>query len=321
LKKRGFRFNQSSTVLVLVLSIGFGPYVYSRWASTSRVCQSFETKTSVAHDGFETNELSLVIFNIAHGRGAVDSNFLEDGAVKKKRVDKIAHYLREIDADLVILNEVDFYSSWSGHQNQAEAIAHKAGYRYRGEQRNFDFRFLYGGLKFGNAILSRFPVLCVETFDFPNERSWEPILLGKKRGATFEVQISIDKRVGVVPVHLEHRSESVRVASVEMIVDSVRDGDLKTFIAGDFNSTPTGMPGSQLAAGNGNTIDRLDESNLFSRPSMANDKANFTFPSHDPRSTIDWIMAPFAFEFVEYRVLQTDLSDHLPVFARVRVPE
>ena len=70
---------------------------------------------------------------------------------RSDRLREIADFLIEVDADVVVLNEVDFDASWSGHLNQAEFLASRAKYPYRVEQRNLDFRVLGWTWRFGNA--------------------------------------------------------------------------------------------------------------------------------------------------------------------------
>jgi len=278
-----------------LLFIGLGPYLYSRLAASSRICRIYsDSETTPRASNFDPDSLSVVIFNIAHGRGPVDSNLEEGGQQKKERIQRIAEFLQQTDADIVILNEVDFSSTWSGHQNQAQAIAAAAGYPFRGEQRNLDFRFIYGSWKFGNAILSRFPISSSTVIDYPPVRWWEPYLVGKKRGAMFSVKLPNDQTINVVPVHLEHRSEEAR-------------------------STPTGMSGTRSVEGLGNTIDLLNRSELLNGPTLEGTDNDFTYPSDEPRIAIDWIFTTQNSELIEHRVIQSDLSDHLPVLARIRL--
>lgn len=303
-----------------LLFIGLGPYLYSRLAASSRICRIYsDSDTTPRASNFDPDSLSVVIFNIAHGRGPVDSNLEEGGQQKRERIQRIAEFLQQTDADIIILNEVDFSSTWSGHQNQAQAIAAAAGYPFRGEQRNLDFRFIYGSWKFGNAILSRFPISSSTVIDYPPVRWWEPYLVGKKRGAMFSVKLPNDQTINVVPVHLEHRSEEARFESANNIIEAVSQNKAPTVVGGDFNSTPTGMSGTRSVEGLGNTIDLLNRSELLNGPTLEGTDNDFTYPSDEPRIAIDWIFTTQNSELIEHRVIQSDLSDHLPVLARIRL--
>lgn len=72
--------------------------------------------------------LKILVWNIAHGRGDVPEGGLSNwkGGTDDDRIVRLIHIadvLREVDADLVILNEVDFETQWSGHLNQGEILA------------------------------------------------------------------------------------------------------------------------------------------------------------------------------------------------------
>ena len=147
--------------------------------------------------------------NIAHGRGQAGSNLDELGGPKRKRIAMIGQLIKDHDPDFVVLNEADFYSTWSGHQNQAEAIAELAGFPYRMEQRNLDFRFLYGSFAFGNALLSKTPIEQATYIEYPGVegREWEKQVCGKKGGSTAMVRIGEQK---VQLLSLIHISEPTR---------------------------------------------------------------------------------------------------------------
>ncbi|MFK7770196.1 MAG: endonuclease/exonuclease/phosphatase family protein, partial [Mariniblastus sp.] len=220
--------------------------------------------------------------------------------------------------------EADFYSTWSGHQNQAEAIAISAGYQYRVEQRNLDFRFIYGSWQFGNAILSKFPLSGVNPINYPPEKHWEDWLVGCKRGVVCEVTLNEITSVRVAAIHLEHRSESVRLASAKLLGDLAKQSGPPLILAGDFNSTPSDFPNSTKTNDGDNTLDWIIESGLFEiRPDSNPTDEQYTFSSYSPRSVIDWIMIPAGgkptLSFVDYRSIDTDLSDHRPVIADIEI--
>lgn len=259
----------------------------------------------------------MTCFNIAHGRGVADSNW--DGHEPTERIsrlEEIADLLRTIDADIVVLNEVDFDSSWSHSVNQARFLAEKAGYPHWAEQRNLDFRVLVWTWRFGNAVLSKYPITNARIADMPSYSAWEALLAGKKRGVICDIRVR-DDSFRVMGVHLSHRSESVRVRSAAVLVDIATNSELPTFVAGDLNSTPTGFPYSVSDPNGNNAIQTLDESGRFSRfpriPEVSSDY--LTFHSVEPRSIIDWILIPSDWVFSRYTVDAAQLSDHRPVYA------
>ena len=303
---------------LLVLAVLIGPYLFSRMLSPWRRVRVFSDNVeAVGHEGAT---LRVVCYNIAHGRGATDDNWEEFGEEKATQVTEIGKFLKETDADIVVLNEVDFCAVWSGHRNQAEAIARESGFPYRAEQRNLDFRLIYGSCKFGNAVLSRYPIVDAEVVNYPAQSSWEDWLAGSKRGVVCTIRLSPGRQIRVVAVHLEHRDETTRVASANMILDAVRSSEIPLIAAGDFNSTPTGFPHSQASPKGANAMDNLAASGLFrTRPQELPKAEELTYSSYQPRSVIDWILIPSQWKFGEYRSVDTLLSDHRPVVADVEM--
>jgi endonuclease/exonuclease/phosphatase family metal-dependent hydrolase len=264
-------------------------------------------------------QLRLACYNIAHGRGLAESNWQGGSrAERTTRLDQIAQLLRNLNADIVVLNEVDFDSTWSHSINQAQYLAELAEYAHWTEQRNLDFRLLAWKWRFGNAVLSKYPIVEASVVDLPAYSTWEPILAGKKRGVVCDIQVG-DQRVRIIGAHLSHRSESVRVASAALLGEIAAERRLPTFVAGDLNSTPPGFPESDRAPDGGNAIGALDRSRLFRRSPQNQPVGDhdLTYHSADPRSVIDWILIPSDWHFLRYGVERSQLSDHRPVYADV----
>ena len=309
-------------VMILVLAIVFGPYFYSRiFAPINRIRMSENEATKVAAP---KGSFSICCFNIAHGRGATDDNWEQPGSQKPDRLLEIASFLKDLDADVVVLNEVDFRSTWSGNQNQAVGIAEAAGYRFCVQQRNLDFKIAHLNWSFGNAILSKFPITSSQSINYPPTKTWEDWLVGCKRGLACEIRLSNDESIRVAGVHLEHRSESTRLASAKMIYELADSGGPPLFAAGDFNSTPTGFPNSQQTKLGENALDWLIATGSFQhRPNPNPNDEELTFSTYSPESVIDWILIPTGivgqrkFTFTEYHAIATDLSDHRAVLAKI----
>ncbi len=322
-----FRRPKTAVFLIALLFV-LGPYFFSRvcapWNRLKLIENVEVVKPVAGTDSVESESFSICCFNIAHGRGPTDDNWEESANQKPIRVADIAKFLKRLNADIVVLNEVDFQSTWSSNQNQATEIAKSAGYRFCVQQRNLDFRVAHYNWRFGNAILSKYPVSNIEVIAYPPERSWENWLVGCKRGVVCEVEIQKSFSIRVAGVHLEHRSESVRLPSATMITDLAGNGP-PLIAAGDFNSTPTGFPHSQETESGENTMDSLFKSGLFiNSPAELPDASDFTFSTYDPKSVIDWILIPrgianpIEFSFTDYQSIATDLSDHRAVLATIR---
>jgi endonuclease/exonuclease/phosphatase family metal-dependent hydrolase len=296
------------------------PFVFSRVASPwGRVSVYTIADVPSAEAPPQSGRLRVVCFNIAHGRGLAESNWQGgDHAERAARLNEIAELLSQIDSDVVVLNEVDFDSSWSHSVDQARYLAEKAGYRYVAEQRNLDFRVLFWTWRFGNAVLSKYPIENARVVDLPGFSTWETVLAGKKRALRCDVVVG-DQTIGVVATHLSHRKEALRVRSATVLIDHVAASTAPTIVAGDLNSTPPDWPESRTDRAGRNAIKTIDSAGYFRRlPDTLNvENRDLTFRADDPYCVIDWILIPRAWRFVKYRVEASILSDHRPVIADV----
>jgi endonuclease/exonuclease/phosphatase family metal-dependent hydrolase len=313
-RQRWFRLALIVSVVLLL------PYLFSRFASPWRRVSVYSMPTGAAATPQRSDaSLRIACYNIAHGRGLAASNWQGGSRAERlARLDQIAQLLRRMDADVVVLNEVDFQSSWSHSVNQARVLAEKAGYAYRAEQRNVDCRVLLSAWRFGNAVLSKYPIVDARVIDLPGYSAWETVLAGEKRGVLCDIKAG-EQAVRIVGLHLSYRSEAVRAESAVLAVQIAADSSVPVIIAGDLNSTPPDFPGAATTPDGDNAIAVIDRSGRFCRSpaSPPVTDSHFTFHSAEPRQVIDWIIIPADWHFRQYRVQPSPLSDHRPVFADV----
>lgn len=323
------RWARALFVIVLIFLLALlGPYVLSRVMSPARALQVVEIgleeqprRPQSAGDARPT--VRVACYNIAHGRGLARKN---DGGGKAEerlaRLDDIVQLLRHIDADIVVLNECDFDTSWSHSVDQAAYLAERAGYPHVATLRNIDLRAGPWTWRFGNAVLSRYPISEAREIEQPGYAKWETVLAGKKRSLFCEIEVGVHT-IGVVAVHLSHRSEDLRAVSAQRLLDFTSGYGHPVILAGDFNSTPSGFPDSRTGAGGQNAMDLIDDAGLFQRLPIdpPTDPEEYTFRADDPRRVIDWILVPGSLTISDYSVEASDLSDHRPVVADVVLGE
>ncbi len=314
---KNFLKRRRTVALLVILAIIVLPYIWSRANSFNRQVQVFDDGNVKVGDS--ESSLRGACYNIAHGRGLAESNWDGgDAATRISRLDEIADLLMKLDADVVVLNEVDFDTSWSNHVNQAKFLAEKAGYSYRIEERNLDFRVLHRTWRFGNAILSRFPISNAKVVNLPSYAGLETMLAGKKRGVRCDVTFA-GNMFRVVGLHLSHRSEHIRETSAMQVVELVRKSPHPCIVMGDMNSTPIGFPHSSKSKGGRNAIETFINSDLLSSNASGLPLAetDLTFRADDPKSIIDWIFVSSPLHFESYYVEPSKLSEHRPVVAGV----
>ncbi|MEN8127334.1 MAG: endonuclease/exonuclease/phosphatase family protein, partial [Planctomycetota bacterium] len=236
----------------------------------------------------------------------------------QERLKQIAQLLKEEQLDIVVLNEVDFCSFWSGHVNQARLIAEEAGYPYRVEQRNVDVAVPFFSLRFGNVILSKYPIIEAVFLDYPHSSAFEEALHGGlKEGVVATLALPDGSRIQVAAVHLSLEGETIRRASVQQILDVQRRSSLPMIAMGDFNSTASGLPAHYTDVAGHNAIDTLRANGQLTTlwPEMPVAQKALTFPSKKPGKIIDWIFVSPDWQIETKTVISSDLSDHLPVTA------
>lgn len=150
---------------------------------------------------------------------------------------RIADVLREINADIVALQEVVSHENRAAKENQAKFIAERLGFEYRiGENRQH-----LGGI-YGNVILSRFPVTEDNNFD---------ITIGKyePRGCQHvDVEVMPQALIHVYNIHmgtsfLERRKQVKRLLDDEILSRVHR---APRILLGDFNEYTNGLASKLL---------------------------------------------------------------------------
>ena len=305
--------------LLLLLVVVLGPYLFFRATSFSRKIQTMEN--SVGSTAKFSGKIRVAVWNIAHGRDQTFSNLEEGGSENRQRVIEIANEIKTFDADLVVLNEVDFCATWSGGYDQANLIAQEAGYPYVVKQSNLDFGFIYGRWHFGNVLLSKFPIENAEVVSFAPVNGWEDWVVGAKRGLGCTVKLSDSVNLSVIGLHLESRNESVRVKEVRDVADFFSRCEHPVLLMGDLNTTPKAAPQSRTNEQGENAFENLVSSTGLSYfPESVPKESEFTFSTMQPQSVIDWILFESPeLNLVNQKVVRSPLSDHFPVVAEFQI--
>lgn len=319
-----------AALLLVVLAVTVAWWAVSRWTADDRRLRvrgdPAITIPDTAPSGTTAGTdipIRILTWNLAHGRGDAGPGRLQNwrgGSTRERlrRLARMADVLRRADADVVILNEVDFDADWSGGVNQAETLARAAGYPSWVEQRNFDVQLPFKKYAFGNAVLSRLPVEGARWVELPVRSAAEELAVGAKAAVLVRVR-SAAGPLGVIPVHLDPRGEPVRLDAVRVLEELRTRTRLPLVAAGDFNTAPPGHPGTPPST----AVGRLLELGWSSpRARAEHSSAQPTFPTRSPDRAIDWILVEPPLRVLEASVLTeaAELSDHLPVVASVQLP-
>lgn len=311
-----------TSILLIVFVLVVAWYLYFRILRYRYAVTRYEVSVDASSSALpETKTLTLASYNIAHGRGG-DTNVTNWQKKSRsdllKHLDAIANQIQTSGSDIVVLNEVDFSSVWSSHINQAEYIAKRAGYRYVTEQRNFDIAFPLIRFRFGNAILSRYPIEEATLIKFPPISQYENWFAGNHDGVMGVIKTPFGK-INLVAAHLDYRCEEARMSSANLLnALSEQDADIPMIILGDLNESPIGYPNAKTTNDGMNAVTYLLNEARFKIASNIHHHQQYcTFPSQAPKLIIDWILGKGNILIVEGAVVPSQLSDHFMITARV----
>lgn len=229
-------------------------------------------------------------------------------------VQPFADLLAAENADIICLNEVENRSARQmvnmKYRDVVQDLASKMqlfgvfGYSYnlmnkQGDEEESKYTYCENEL-YGNAILSRYPILNVETRQLPR-----PAGSADQRGVVIaDILLPSGKTVRVACTHLDHKGGQKEQA--QAVVSSVAGSTIPTLVCGDMNQ----WPGTEV-------IDNV-LSRSFDR--LCSDEITYDHGN----SKLDYIFGSMGrFELVETKVLNryynfTELSDHHPVVSVVK---
>lgn len=217
----------------------------------------------------------------------------------KLSLEGVVDVLRQLDGDIVGLQEVDYYSMDTGNVDQTEFLARKLGYNH------YYFANCMGN--YGTAILSRYPMKITEhTYsDY----------VGSEVRKYARAEVDVDgKELVFYNTHLTTGTWEQTGIQFKELLKSAYKEKLPTVVAGDFNLTVAEMkkrlyPQLLFALHGGNEMTHklpaVSYDNIFVR-------------------NIDdyyWeILDEETQEGVGIKVWESDASDHNPIYTYIKLP-
>jgi endonuclease/exonuclease/phosphatase family metal-dependent hydrolase len=223
-----------------------------------------------------------------------------DGRIRPHRV---AQVLRELEADIIALQEVVSLSGGRREQDQAQYLAEAVGYQFRiGETRKL------WGAAYGNVVLSRFPIKEVEVYDLTASRR-------EARGCIrCDLEVAPGKVVHVFNIHLgTGYMERRKQAHLLMSRDVLLSPRLKhpRLVIGDFNEWTRGL------------VSRMLQQKFESVDIQLHLNRRRTYPGVLPIMHLDHMYFDRALSLEEFSLHRSRMalmaSDHLPLLAGFRV--
>lgn len=238
--------------------------------------------------------LRVLSYNIHKCIGGVDRRY-EPG--------RVAEVINQQEADVLLLQEVDAGVPRSNGDHQFDVLGELCGMRYRAWFPNVDVR---GGGQYGNAVLSRYPIIESSNIDLS-------IRFKKKRSVLHSVirvrHDGVDRTIHLFNMHLGLARFERRI-QLRMFLDSHPFANLHSetpiVVGGDLNDV-YGRLGELLRPAGFRGVER--------RP--------LTFPAWGPVRALDAIFVRGHVDFVKLVRCDSNLarraSDHRPLIAEVRL--
>lgn len=214
-------------------------------------------------------------------------------------VDATAAVIKQQNAGLVALQEIDVNTRRSGKINEAEQLAAKAGYPSIFFAKAMD----YDGGEYGILILSKYPLSETKGYRLP----MDSVKGGEQRMlATATVALPNGKTLRFGCTHLEAYNKISRKLQIKEISRIAGETSLPFIVAGDFNANE----GSEVI----NILDKNFTRTCNNCPS--------TFWEGGETGAIDFIATrpKDTFTVLLHNVVQNkEASDHMPVVAELQL--
>lgn len=208
--------------------------------------------------------------------------------------DAYADEIRRYDADIIGLNEVRDEGESEEYEAQAKVLAEKLGYYYYFAKATY----IEGVNPYGNAILSRFPIISAETILVPDPE--EPAYAGYyETRCLLKAKIDVFGGMEVFVIHWGLNPDE-QANAFNTIVENV--GDKRCVLMGDFNITPDDpllIPINERL---------FDTAKVF-------EEERLSFPSDKPVIKIDYIFTSHDIKVLKADIPADVLSDHRPYIA------
>lgn len=259
------------------------------------VFSSFQTVSAENNDDEEVT-VRMATYNIQAGMG-VDGEY---------DLDRLADTIRDMDADVIGLQEVDVHwGDRSENENTIKLLAEKLGMDYYFAP-IYDLDPDEGSKKrkqYGVAVLSEYPIEQTANREITRLSTQDPDPEPELAPGFLEAQIDVDGAdVWFYVTHLDYRGDpSIREEQVDDMFDVMEEHDYPVLV-GDMNANPDAPELQPLFR----WFDDAWENNTQSG-------SGYTFPSDSPEKRIDYVLTSKKMSVENTTVDHSLASDHFPV--------
>lgn len=209
----------------------------------------------------------------------------------------MANVIKNFNPDIVGLNEIRNKGINPEFEDQAKILSDLTEI----PNRYFAKAIEVGeGNPYGNALLSKFPILDVKVIPIPDPTH---LIEGIKYETRCLLLAKLEGGITVLVTHfgLNHDEQ---VNAVKTVVENLRDE--KCILMGDFNVTPDDEVLNPIRARMKDTADK------FKKPLLS-------YPSNEPEGKIDYIFVSPDIEVISADIPEIVASDHRPHVAEIEI--
>lgn len=231
-------------------------------------------------------ELRIMTFNI---RGC--KNYITN----KKDYKSIIEIIKKYNPDIIGLNEV--FGGIISNNNQVKIIAENLNYySYFGKSTRVLFR------KYGNGIISKYPIISNEIVNIPNPKIKTGNKLYENRSILKSIIKVENQELNVYVTHLGLNSDEQENGF--KIINEINSSN--SIIMGDFNIEPNNI-----------LLNELNKKFISSDNYLNEDR--FSFPSTKPSNKLDYIYISKDIKILNADIKNDIASDHLPYVVDIEI--
>ena len=233
--------------------------------------------------------MKIMSFNVQHF-----ANYSNDNKID---FESYAKAIKQYNPDIVGFNEVRGKGEAQGYENQTEIIAALTGMKYHYFAEAIK---IFGKNPYGNAILSKVPIIEVKTIPIPDP---EPKTGDDYYETRCVLKAKLEGGINILITHFGLNRDEQENA-VKIIMENLEDE--KCILMGDFNVQPDSVILEDIRKRMKDTAD------VFSVPMCSH-------PSDAPDKKIDYIFVSQDIEIVSADIPEICVSDHRPHITELNI--
>jgi endonuclease/exonuclease/phosphatase family metal-dependent hydrolase len=299
------------------------------------------------NDKVNEKYLKIISYNIAYGHGAsVNSEPIGDKQTIESYLNRIADLITAKEADIVLLQEVDFASKRTHYVNEIKYLSEKSGLGCYACVTTWNKNYVpypywppamyFGRMKSGQCVLSKFPISNNRRIALPTRKDKPFFYIAFYLDRVIqEAEIMISGiKYKIFNVHQEAYDIKTRERHATILTEKInKNSDKNIIVGGDFNALPPNATIKKKFSDNPEDewedVSSDQTMELFIKgvpnlteviPETTPENQTLTYPSFEPSRRIDYIFLSDNLEVVEASVLTEagNISDHLPVYAEFK---